>query len=40
VASERCLDQGGTVTAIDVVGERRAHATPIAQSRPAAARAS
>ena len=40
VASERCLDQYGTVTAIDVVGERRAHATPIAQSRPAAARAS
>jgi len=40
VASERCLDRGGTITAIDVVGERGAHATPIAQSRPLAARAS
>jgi hypothetical protein len=40
VASERRLDQGDTVTAIDVVGERRAHATPLAQSRPAVARAS
>ena len=40
VASERRLDQGGTITAIDVVGARRAHATPIAQSQPAAARAS
>jgi hypothetical protein len=40
VASERRLDQGGTITAIDVVGARRAHATPIAQSQPAADRAS
>ena len=39
-ASERRLGQSGTITAIDVVGARRAHATPIAQSQPAADRAS
>ncbi|HEY3585301.1 MAG TPA: hypothetical protein VGL90_13110, partial [Casimicrobiaceae bacterium] len=40
VASERRLEQGDAITAIDVVGARRAHATPIAQSQPAADRAS
>jgi hypothetical protein len=40
VASERCLEQDGTITAIDVVGARRAHAAPIAQSRAPAPTAS
>jgi hypothetical protein len=40
VANERSVEQNGTITAIDVVGARRAQATPIAQSRPTAPRAS
>ena len=40
VANERCVDQGGAVTAIDVVGERHAHATPVAQAQRTALRPS